>query len=46
MPVDPYPFTAVDDVVAGVRGSCMTYHERVPVTEMVASLTLDEAEQK
>ena len=46
MPEDPYPFESVDDPAIGVRGSCATYLERVPVTERVATLTLQEAERK
>ena len=46
LPEDPYPFTAVDDAVAGVRGSCATYHERVPVTELVGALSLGDAMEK
>ncbi|XP_043222103.1 general transcription factor 3C polypeptide 1-like isoform X2 [Amphibalanus amphitrite] len=46
LPEDPYPFAAVDDQSARVRGSCSTYHERIPVTELVADRSLEEVEQR
>ncbi|KAF0308615.1 General transcription factor 3C polypeptide 1 [Amphibalanus amphitrite] len=46
LPEDPYPFAAVDDQSAKVRGSCSTYHERIPVTELVADRSLEEVEQR
>lgn len=39
---DIYPASPIEDVAAGIRGSCSSYYTRKNITNQIISLSLDE----